>query len=174
MEESSTISESMSVEDVLEDDSAVISEAKDELYIPPDGIEIVDDTRTVNIERTSDSSSTTSTVPVQSQNAVVDLNIQHVPPNRANDFADLDANEMKNLIGKRVSVYWKESKNYYPGEVVAISKPSDGGTHDVLYDDDVARGVMIPISEILVGPNRVVFKVIAARRYPRRQGARLH
>jgi hypothetical protein len=58
----------------------------------------------------------------------------------------------KHIIGKRVSVYWPKYKCWYNGTVVKKSNPSDGGTHDVRYDNDPEN--YEPISEKLVGDQR--------------------
>jgi hypothetical protein len=55
------------------------------------------------------------------------------------------------VIGKRISVWWKGDEKYFHGQVVGLSDPIHGGTHDVKYDPDEYSDNEEPISENLLG-----------------------
>jgi hypothetical protein len=52
--------------------------------------------------------------------------------------------EKDDMIGKRISVYWKDYDSWYEGEIVS----KDKGKYEVQYDDDKEKG-LDPIIEDL-------------------------
>ena len=61
------------------------------------------------------------------------------------------------LVGKRVSEYWKDYGRWYEGTVEATSDKNDSGSHNVRYDDEPDKE---PISEQLQGPGKVKWKYV--------------
>jgi hypothetical protein len=158
---------------IEEDPEIVVHESRDDLYVPPDKVD--EELGTVNaasksplklapkVTKTGSKSNEPKEIVVK-QKAIH----THVPPVSVGSNPGDYALEMKELIGKRISVLWPTTGNFYAGTVQCLTVNQRHGTHDVLYEDDLARGVDTPISEFLVGPNKATFKIIAARKYPRR------
>ena len=61
------------------------------------------------------------------------------------------------LVGKRVSVYWKDYQRWYDGTIEAVAGEGDTGTHNIRYDDEHDKE---PISEQLRGPGKVKWKYV--------------
>ncbi len=64
--------------------------------------------------------------------------------NITSPFKTREKERNNDIVGKRVSVYWKDYNNWYEGEVVK----KEGGKYEVRYDDDKEKG-LDPIIEDL-------------------------
>jgi|SRR5579872_370259 len=58
------------------------------------------------------------------------------------------------IVGRRISLWWPKYTGWYSGIVLSHSYRKDGGTHNVLYDDDKDKGAEAAIAETLTGLNR--------------------
>ena len=58
---------------------------------------------------------------------------------------------IREVVGRKVRVWWPRDDQYFSGKVVGLSSPRHGGTHDVKYEPDDYGENDEPISENLFG-----------------------
>jgi len=65
----------------------------------------------------------------------------------------------RNLVGRRIKVYWEKERSWFPGTVVKIinDEQADLGTHEIQYDDEDDGDLIIGN---LVGPEREKIEIL--------------